>query len=80
MEGADLARAQAARSWTSGKFPGEDADAAHALVWGPAAPFEAVSAAPAAPTEQWFGEPTRFGELSLRLWAPLLQHRRLVSL
>jgi exodeoxyribonuclease V gamma subunit len=80
MEGPDLAQAQAARNWTSGKFPGEDADAAHALVWGSAAPFSAVSTSPAAPGEQWLGEPTRFGELSLRLWAPLLQHRRLVSL
>jgi exodeoxyribonuclease V gamma subunit len=79
MEGPDLAQAQASRSWTSAKFPGEDADPAHALVWGPAAPFSTLLGA-AAPGEQWLGEPTRFGELALRLWAPLLQHRRLVSL
>ena len=80
MEGPELALGQAARAWTTAKYPGEDADAAHTLVWGPAAPFETAIARPGPSPEQWFGEPTRFGELSLRLWAPLLQHRRLVSL
>ncbi len=80
MEGHDQALFQARKVWASSKFPGEDADAPHALVWGGRARFDEVFATPAPADEQWAGEPTRFAELSLRLWSPLLLHRRLVSL
>ncbi|SDO60438.1 DNA helicase/exodeoxyribonuclease V, gamma subunit [Nakamurella panacisegetis] len=70
MEGEDQAAFAARRSWSSGKFPGEDDDAPHTLVWGNRAPFEDV-----------FGDPaTRLGELSVQLWGPLLQHRRMTAL
>ncbi len=36
------AHARAREKWASGKFPGEDEDAAHALVWGRRAPFESL--------------------------------------
>lgn len=62
--------------WKTEKFPGEDADAAHVLVFGANRPFSAVLAAPARPDEQWsdYGdiEPHRFGQLAIRLWGPLL--------
>jgi exodeoxyribonuclease V gamma subunit len=80
MEGHDQALFQARRAWASGKFPGEDADAPHVIVWGSAAPFDRVFSGLPSPDEKWAGEPTRFAELSLRLWSPMLQHRRLVSL
>ena len=70
MEGEDQAAFQAKRSWSSGKFPGEDDDAPHTLVWGNQAPFQEV-----------FGDPaTRLGELSVQLWGPLLQNRRMTAL
>jgi exodeoxyribonuclease V gamma subunit len=57
----------ARREWT-GRF-GESDDSAYTLVWGAAAPFEQLLAEPAEPAA---GEPTRFGALAVRLWAPLL--------
>ena len=80
MSGVEQALADAKRSWTTVKFHGENADAAHTVVWGAAASFEQVLSTEPAEQEKWHGEPTRLGELSLRLWAPLLAHRRLVSL
>lgn len=80
MEGLDQALFQAKRAWTSGKFPGEDADAPHTVVWGAGAPLNLLLEQPAGMDERWAGEPSRLGELSLRLWGPLLQHRRQVSL
>ncbi len=80
MEGQHEAEFRARRAWTSGKFPGEDADAAHTLVWGHLAPYDEVFDEPPPADETWAGEPTRLAELSLRLWAPLLQHRRMASL
>ncbi len=80
MEGLDQALFQAKRAWTSGKFPGEDADAPHTVVWGAGAPLNLLLEQPAGTDERWAGEPSRLGELSLRLWGPLLQHRRQVSL
>ena len=60
----DIALADAMRQWT-GRI-GEAADAAHVRVWGPDA--DVLRAQPGPPG----GEPTRFGTLALRLWAPLL--------
>ncbi|MPZ65856.1 MAG: exodeoxyribonuclease V subunit gamma [Pseudonocardiaceae bacterium] len=55
----DDAAQEAARTWTTG--PGaENADAAHELVWGPAAPFGVLL------------HDDRFAELAMRVWAPLL--------
>ncbi len=80
-DGSDAGLAQARRSWTSVKFDAEDADPAHEVVWGPRAPFDTVfGRTPPPPDEGWAGQPTRFGELSLRLWGPLLQHRRVAGL
>ena len=70
MEGEDQAAFQGRRSWASGKFPGEDDDTPHTLVWGNRAPFDEI-----------FGDPaTRLGQLSVQLWGPLLQHRRMTAL
>jgi len=63
---------RARQRWTSGQFPGEDAESAHTQVWGSGAPLERLLVAEAAVDEGWAGEPTRFGELALRLWNPLL--------
>ncbi len=77
LDGPDEAAFRARRAWTSGKFPGEDADSAHVLIWGNLAPFDEVFGKPPSVGEAWAGEPTRLAELSLRLWAPLLRHRRM---
>ncbi len=70
LEGDDQALFQARRAWASGKFPGEDDDAPNTLVWGSRAPFDEVFDVP----------PTRLAALSVQLWAPLLQHRRMTAL
>ena len=85
--GADPADAyvRARERWATGKFPGEDDDDAHALIWGRRAPFDklltprrekeqgdmAVSIRPGAG-----GESDRFAVLSTRLWFPLLDHEQ----
>ncbi len=56
----DAAR-NAAAAWTGQPAP-ENADAAHELVWGRAAPFDVLLR----------GDPGRFGELAMRVWSPLL--------
>jgi exodeoxyribonuclease V gamma subunit len=80
MEGQDEAAFRAGRVWTTGKYPGEDADASHALVWGSSAPFDKIFGGPPRADENWAGERTRLAELSLRLWGPLLQHRRMAAM
>ena len=80
MNGEDQALAAARRAWASDKFPGEDADAAHAVVWGLGAPLELLFEQQPAADERWSGQPTRLAEISVRLWGPMLQHRRDVSL
>jgi exodeoxyribonuclease V gamma subunit len=69
-EGEDQALFQARREWTSGKFPGEDDDAPHTVVWGNRARFDEVFGVP----------PARLATLSVQLWGPLLQHRRMTAL
>ena len=71
----DDAHYRAKQKWASGTYPGEDDDAAHTQVWGRHAPFETLLTA-RLPDESWGGEPHRFGELAVRLWAPLLDHER----
>jgi len=73
--GASAAEAvdEALRSWSSGAGA-ERADDAHVRVWGVAAPPEVITAIPG----PGGGEPTRFGTLAMRLWAPLLNSEELV--
>jgi exodeoxyribonuclease V gamma subunit len=71
----DDAEYRAKMKWASGSFPGEDADAAHVQVWGRQAPFDTLLAA-IPPDGPGGGEPHRFGELAVRLWAPLLDHEQ----
>lgn len=59
----DIALTDALRDWTGAI--GEGADDAHVRVWGPGAELAAEPGPPG-------GEPTRFGELAMRLWLPLL--------
>jgi exodeoxyribonuclease V gamma subunit len=66
------ALAKAASEWSSSY---ENTDRDHALVWGEAAQFSVLTdlADPAWPDEHWYdGEPHRFGQLSCRLWFPVL--------
>ena len=75
-----FAAREAERQWKSDKFPGEDANAAHVRVWGTGAPLAKLLARAPGPDERWAGEPTRFGELALRLWMPLLDNERIAAL
>lgn len=72
------ARIAAARAWAEGRFP-EQAEPAHTMLLGPAAPFSALVAEPARPGDTHNGWPDdedgdRFGVLARRLWDPLLTH------
>ncbi|WP_098956353.1 exodeoxyribonuclease V subunit gamma [Pseudonocardia sp. N23] len=58
----------AARSQWAGRYGPERDDAAHTLVWGPGTALDVLLADPARSGE----EPTRFGELAMRIWTPLL--------
>jgi exodeoxyribonuclease V gamma subunit len=58
---------EAMRCWSGGKVP-ENADAAHVRVWGDRVGPSVISGAPGPAG----GEPTRFGALAMRLWAPLI--------
>jgi exodeoxyribonuclease V gamma subunit len=76
-EGVTAANAQqlARREWANTRYDGEQADPAHRLVWGDAAPLEVMLAEKVTDDEQpvgWLGdEPHRFGALARRLWEPL---------
>jgi exodeoxyribonuclease V gamma subunit len=61
---ADDAFTEAARTWCEGRFPERD-DALYARVFGDKAGTEVLS-------RPGTREPTRFGDLALRLWRPLL--------
>ncbi len=75
------ARTAAANEWVSAKYPGEAADAEHALVYGPDAALSILTDQAPAPDEGGPGWPTeetdRFGLLSRRLWTPLLEVERI---
>jgi exodeoxyribonuclease V gamma subunit len=77
------ARIGAQKSWLSGRFPGEQADAEHVLVYGPDAPFSVLTDQPAGPGEGgagWPGDETdRFGLLARRLWDRLLANETSVQ-
>ena len=61
----DDALAEALRGWCEGRFPERD-EAVYARVFGAAAGPEVLTASGTG------SEPTRFGDLALRLWRPLL--------
>ena len=58
---------EAMRGWSGGIA--ERSDDAHVRVWGAAAPPEVITGPPGPPD----GEPSRFGTLAMRVWAPLLR-------
>ena len=62
---ADDALAEALRGWCEGRFPERD-DAVYARVFGAGAGREVLT------TPGTGSEPTRFGDLALRVWRPLL--------
>jgi exodeoxyribonuclease V gamma subunit len=77
----EVAATLAARDWTDGRFPGEQSDREHEIVWGDDPPLDVLLAEPPRPDEVvwrdevgWTDEQTRFGVLARRLWAPLLAH------
>ncbi|HEX5621729.1 MAG TPA: exodeoxyribonuclease V subunit gamma, partial [Solirubrobacteraceae bacterium] len=62
--------------WESGKFPGEDAEPEHELIFG-RVPFETITMAAARPDERWDPDETRrFAQWARRLWDPVLEHER----
>jgi exodeoxyribonuclease V gamma subunit len=62
------AGAKAGAEWTRFGGGAESDDTAHTLVWGVAAPLPGGQP----PTAGAAVEPTRFGDLAMRLWTPLL--------
>lgn len=61
--------------WASGKYPGENEQPAHELVWGKRAPVE-VLMTPVQPGEECDDEKTRLGAYAARLWLPMLHAER----
>ncbi|MBB2989786.1 exodeoxyribonuclease V gamma subunit [Mycolicibacterium iranicum] len=61
--------------WNTGKFPGENEQPAHELVWGRRSPVEALMT-PVRAGEECDDEKTRLGAYSARLWLPMLQAER----
>jgi exodeoxyribonuclease V gamma subunit len=78
--GARAAAAGAEQMWLTERFPGEQADAEHVLVYGPDAPFSVLTDQRAAPGEGGSGWPAdeadRFGLLARRLWDRLLANEK----
>ena len=66
----------AAREWRN-NFGGDQDDKHHRYAWGDALPLTELLTAPPLAEENWRGEPSRFGELACRLWAPLLNAEQL---
>ncbi len=75
---AELAAAREWRTTRDAPVPGEDTDNANVQVWGIGAPFGALLHEQAGEDERWSGgeEPHRFGELTMRLWSPLLDREQ----
>jgi exodeoxyribonuclease V gamma subunit len=64
--------ANARAEWESDRFPKEDREPEHELVWGPALSFASLLDAPPREDELWVaGEPSRFGQYAHRLWGGL---------
>jgi len=67
------AAGDARAEWESDRFPKEDRDAEHELVYGSGFSFASLLAAAPRPDEGWHPvERTRFGQYALRLWRGLL--------
>jgi exodeoxyribonuclease V gamma subunit len=66
----------AAFAWDTNKFPGEQDDEAHQLLWGPSPSLATLRAEAPWPDEQLADETSRFGVLARRLWSPLLAAER----
>jgi exodeoxyribonuclease V gamma subunit len=60
---------------TNPRYPGEDQQPAHAMVWGSGVPLD-VLLGPPHPGEQVAGEDTRLGAFAARLWLPMLRAMR----
>ncbi|WP_305783994.1 exodeoxyribonuclease V subunit gamma [Symbioplanes lichenis] len=67
---AEAAQTKAAAEWSRFQGIGENEDAGHAMVLGDHAPFDRLL------TAAGTTEPTRFGELAMRLWRPLCAAER----
>ena len=71
-----MAEQEARRAWTSNKFPAEDAEPPHRLVWGPGLSFDRLLAlAPPAGIDAGSditGRGSWFGALATEIWLPLL--------
>ncbi|MGH8868433.1 MAG: exodeoxyribonuclease V subunit gamma [Actinomycetes bacterium] len=80
---APAARRGAEEEWTGDRFPGEQADPEHVLVYGPTAPFSVLTAPRPEPGEAgpgWHQDETdRFGLIARRLWGRLLDAETLVQ-
>ena len=66
-------RAAAEREWAPRSWEGENAEPAHVRVWGPRSSLDTLLAIPPRDGEDYPGERTRFGALSMRLWQPILE-------
>lgn len=62
--------------WKTGNYPGEEVDPSFVQVWGPSVTIEELALGQPRPDEHWAREPSRFAELALRLWKPLLDAER----
>jgi exodeoxyribonuclease V gamma subunit len=70
----EIALMLADRIWASGQFPGESANPEAVALFGPNAPISQLVSPSPLPGEAWFAdEPKRFGQLSRRLWDPILE-------
>jgi exodeoxyribonuclease V gamma subunit len=67
------AGANAGAEWQSDRFPKEDREPEHELVYGPGMPYASLLEAAPRDDERWDPvERTRFGQYALRLWRGLL--------
>lgn len=66
----ESALAKAGWKWQDDRFPGEQSDPEHVAAWGEKAVLPGAD--PARAGEEFAGERTRFGALSMRIWSPLL--------
>ena len=63
--------------WESDRFPKEDRDAEHELIYGAGLPFASLLEPPPGADELWEpGEPSRFGQYAKRLWGGVRQYER----
>jgi exodeoxyribonuclease V gamma subunit len=76
------AQTKAALQWVTDRFPGEQDDPAHVLIWGERPSLELLTSVGPRPDElgddRW-RESRRFGLLARQLWEPLLDAERLDS-